>query len=65
MESVNAAGATLDSFGAGAAIITIPNAVLKNKSIRITPELPEKHTAAEKLGSGQVFKMILQFQNSS
>jgi monoamine oxidase len=64
MQSVNAAGAALDSFDAKAAIITIPNALLKNKSIRMTPELPEKHGAAEKLGSGQVFKMILQFHNS-
>jgi protoporphyrinogen oxidase len=64
MQSVNAAGATLKSFSAKAAIITIPNALLKNKSILITPELPDKHSAAEKLGSGQVFKMILQFQDS-
>jgi monoamine oxidase len=64
LQSVNAAGATLDSFNAKAAIITIPNALLRNKSIRITPELPEKHNASDKLGSGQVFKMILQFQNN-
>jgi monoamine oxidase len=63
-QCVTASGTSLEVFHARVAIITIPNALLKSKFVRITPELTEKQSAAKKLGSGQIFKMVLQFQNS-
>jgi monoamine oxidase len=63
-QCVTTAGKSLDAFHARAAVVTIPNALLKSKLIHMTPELTEKQSAAERLGSGQVFKMVLQFQNS-
>jgi hypothetical protein len=42
----------------------VPNAVLKAKSIRITPNLPKKEKASEQLEVGQVFKMVMQFRQS-
>ena len=57
-------GATLEPFRGRAAIITIPAALLRAKTVRFVPALPEKERAAEKLKSGQVFKSVLRFRRA-
>jgi monoamine oxidase len=57
-------GFPLDPIRAHSAVITIPAALLRAKSVRFLPELPEKDRALEKLGPAQVFKVVLQFRES-
>lgn len=60
----NAAGSPLHPLEAKAAVITVPQALLKARAIRFFPDVPEKHKSLEQLEVGQVFKMVLQFRES-
>ena len=57
-------GAELTPFHAPAAIVTIPHALLKAKTLPIYPELKERERAAECLQIGQVFKIVLRFRKA-
>ena len=61
---VNAAGSRLGPLEAKAAVITVPQAILKARAMRFIPDLPEKHKSLEQLEVGQVFKMVLQFREN-
>jgi Flavin containing amine oxidoreductase len=57
-------GAALEPFRARALIVTIPVALLRAKTIRFVPHLPDKERAAENLRSGQVFKAVMRFRHA-
>ena len=57
-------GAKLTPFHAPAAIVTIPHALLKAKTLQIYPELKERERATELLQIGQVFKIVLRFRKA-
>src|SRR5579862_9191245 len=57
-------GAKLTPFHSPAAIVTIPHALLKAKTLPIYPELKERERAAEFLQVGQVFKIVLRFRKA-
>jgi monoamine oxidase len=62
IEATSATGAELEPFRARAAIVAIPHAVLRAKALRFDPPLPEKEKAADRLETGQVFKIALRFR---
>jgi monoamine oxidase len=64
LEATSTTGAELAPFPARAAVVAIPHGVLKAKQIRFDPPLPDKEKAAERLETGQVFKIVLRFRES-
>lgn len=64
LQCANSAGAVLEPFHAKSALITIPLALQKAKTLRFHPEIPEKEGAASRLEVGQVFKIVLRFRHS-
>ena len=60
----NAAGASLSPFTARTAIISVPHAVLKAKGLTFDPAIPAKEAAIDRLETGHVFKIVLQFRAS-
>jgi monoamine oxidase len=57
-------GAALEPFRSRAAVITVPAALLRAKSPRFVPDLPDKEHALEKLEPGHVFKAVLRFREA-
>lgn len=53
-----------ERFAAGAAVVTIPHALLRAKSPAFEPALPERDRALGFLEVGQVFKIVLRFRES-
>jgi len=64
LQCASGTGAVLDMFHARSALITIPLAVQKAKTLRFQPELAERDEAADQLEVGQVFKIVLRFRQS-
>src|SRR5579859_735212 len=64
LEARSAAGRVLEEFRARAAVIAIPHALLRSRSLGFVPDLREKRQAAAGLEVGQVFKMVLRFRDS-
>ena len=64
LRCVNSAGAALEPFHSRAALITIPHAVSKAKTLVIHPELKERERVNERLEVGQVFKIVLRFRDA-
>jgi len=64
LEAQSALGRVLDEFRARAAVVAIPHALLRSKSLRFEPELGQKQRAAARLEVGQVWKIILRFRDS-
>lgn len=62
VECKSRAGMELEPFRAHAAVVTVPNALLRDKAIRFVPELREKERAAAKIEVGQIFKIVLRFR---
>ena len=62
VECSSRAGAELEPFRAKAAVITVPNALLRANAIRFVPELPEKERSVNKIEVGQIFKIVLRFR---
>jgi monoamine oxidase len=56
--------ATGESFSAGAAVVAVPHAVLRAKSLRFEPALRERDRALGRLETGQVFKIAMRFRES-
>lgn len=44
------------------ALITLPLGVIQAESVRFSPQLPDKQTAANKLAMGQVVKIVMRFR---
>jgi len=64
LQAQSALGRVLDEFRARSAVVAIPHALLRSKSLRFEPELRDKRRAAARLEAGQVFKIILRFRDS-
>ena len=64
LECRSLAGTPLEPLRARAAVITVPQAVLQSRSLRIEPAVPQVERAIEKLEPGQVFKAVLRFREA-
>ncbi|HVR84238.1 MAG TPA: FAD-dependent oxidoreductase, partial [Planctomycetota bacterium] len=64
LEAHSAAGRVLEEFRARSAVIAIPHALLRSRSLGFEPDLAEKRRAATRLEVGQAFKMVLRFRDS-
>ena len=64
LQAQSALARVLDEFRAKAAVVAIPHALLRSKSLCFEPDLRDKQRAATRLEVGQVFKIILRFRDS-
>lgn len=53
-----------ESFHGRAVILTVPVALLRAKQILFEPDIPEKYRSLQKLESGQVCKVVLEFSDA-